>query len=316
MPDIALHYNYGQQVRNALPTEIRERLREAPYIFALYGPDPWFVYRPLQHGGKRGRMMHTRKTGAFLAELARQARNDREREAGEQLFSYLAGFLCHYTLDANAHPYIIWETTEVCKRKQAHRAFEHTMDVREMQRNNAWAGKHPLTNRYFPALQLPGEMRDGLDAAYRNIYGWEKAWSEVNRSYRLFRLAYRWMEVPGGLAARLAKWTGSDVLKSLAYSESYFADADVENLQHAEWRNAYQPERASTMSLDEIRRQAAGQAVRMITAARAWLDGDSDDPAVLQEVIGNRSYLSGLDVDDPQNWNVPGLLPAVLPEGK
>ena len=310
MPDVAVHYSFGQQVIGALPPTIVSRIRLDPFTFALFGPDPWFVFRPWKE--KRGRMMHTRKTGAFLSGLAERARQERGTEAGEQLFSYLAGFLCHYTLDACAHPYIIWQTTEVCRRKGAHRAFEHTMDVLEVTRAGFWQGAHPVTARYLPPLQLPPEMKQGLETVYGSVYGWNKAWSEVNRSYSLFRLAYRWMEKPGGAAALLARGPGGDLMRSLAYSESYFEGQDVENTQRAEWHYAYNPERTSRMSFSDLRREAGEAAVRMIMAVRAYVEGTSEDPAALREIIGNRSYLSGLDVDDPRNWNVRDLLPAIL----
>ena len=311
MPDVAVHYAYGQRVRQALPAQIGQHLLQVPYEFALYGPDPWFLFRPWKE--KRGRMMHTRKTGAFLTRLAEQARRERGSEAGEQLFSYLAGFLCHYTLDAWTHPYIIWQTTAVCTRKEAHRAFEHTLDMREMARSGAWQGSHPVTDRYLSEMRLPDDMRAGLDAVYGAVYGWHHAWAEVNRSYRWFRLAYRWMEKPGGAAARLARGPGGDMMRSLAYSESYFANEDVENTQRAEWHYAYNPEKTSRMTFAELAQAALEDAVRMICAARAYVEGPTEDSSALREVFGNRSYLSGLDADDPRNWNVRGLLPAVMP---
>ena len=192
----------------------------------------------------------------------------------------------------------------------------YMLDVREIARAGAWTGSHPVTDRYMPALQLPREMKAGLDAVYGAVYGWGNAWTEVNQSYRWFRLAYRWMEKPTGLAAMLAKWPGGDGMRSLAYSESYFKDEDVENTRHAEWRYAYTPERASCLSFAELRGEAERQAVRMICAARAYVEGPSENSAALRTAFGNRSYLSGLDVKDPRNWNVRSLLPAALPAGE
>ena len=314
MPDVAIHYAYGQEVMGALDGETAGKIRKDPFTFALYGPDPWFVFKPWKE--KRGRMMHTRKTGAFLTALAEEARRERGSEAGEQIFSYLAGFLCHYTLDTCTHPYIIWQTTAVCSRKGAHRAFEHTLDTREMNRAGKGQGKHPVTEGYLPKIQLPPEMKAGLERAYGAVYGWNRAWREVNGSYRFFRFCYRLMENPKGAAALLARGLGGDNMKSLAYSESYFGDADVENTLGQEWRHPYDTGRTSWASFAALRREAARQAVQMIQAARAYMDGPREDTTELRAIFGNRSYLSGLDADDPRNWEVRSLLPAPLTAGK
>ena len=100
MPDIVQHHAFGTEVREALAPEIRKYLAEQPYIFALYGPDPWFMYRPVKPRQGRGRRMHTTRTGEFLRALALQAKTG---TAPRETFSYLAGFLCHYALDSVAH---------------------------------------------------------------------------------------------------------------------------------------------------------------------------------------------------------------------
>ena len=74
MPDCAAHYLFGQEVRERLSPEIRDRLLDTPYTFALYGPDIWFMYQIWKRRQGRGRRMHTTKTGAFLLALADRAK--------------------------------------------------------------------------------------------------------------------------------------------------------------------------------------------------------------------------------------------------
>ncbi len=40
------------------------------------------------------------------------------------------------------------------------------------------------------------------------------------------------------------------------------------------------------------------------------MDGTGTDREALAKAIGNYSYLSGLDIDDPRNMSVPGMEPA------
>jgi hypothetical protein len=52
----------------------------------------------------------------------------------------------------------------------------------------------------------------------------------------------------------------------------------------------------------------------MIAAAYRYVFCDDISEEELSRVIGNRSYLSGLDVDDPRNTSVSFLLPPEKPE--
>ena len=81
MPEVVVHAVFGREVRKNLDSGIAERIRDVSYTFALFGPDIWFMYEPWKRREGRGRRMHTMKTGAFLTELARQA-----KELGCELF--------------------------------------------------------------------------------------------------------------------------------------------------------------------------------------------------------------------------------------
>ena len=306
MPDIAVHAAFGREVRAELDREIAERIRDVPYTFALFGPDIWFMYQPWKRREGRGRRMHTTRTGEFLAALARQAKESRSRE---EMFSYLAGFLCHYALDAETHPYIIHMTEEKIKVPRGHMSFEHSLDRLEMERAGVLDEKHPVTDHYFPKLRLPESMREDLDAVFLEVYGWRNAWRALNLSYPRYRLAYRFMEKPKGVLARLARLTGSGRLKSLAYAASHFEGMDVENRMHAEWTHSHEPAEKHTSDFSGMKADARRIALEMITAAYRYIFLSEITEEELSRRIGSRSYLSGLPTDDPRNTSVSFLLP-------
>lgn len=308
MPDTAIHLYYGQDVRSSLAPEVRKVLEDVPYQFALVGPDPWFTYKPWR--GKRqgrGRVMHTTTPGLFLTTLAEEARKS---DCPEAMFSYLAGFLCHYALDASAHPYIIRQTTTECRKKGAHRALEHSLDALELERRKVWGEKHPLTEHAFQELRLPEKMEASLNRAYERVYGWQNAYRALNMSHRIFRFLYRFMEKPGGLLAWLARLTGSELIQSLAYSESYFQGTDVENREGRPWRHSHDESIVSRESFPELRERARLRAVKLIEACFAYVFEGRLSLEELGKIIGDDSYLSGLPSKDPRNMNVASLLPS------
>lgn len=306
MPDVAMHHAFGREVLGALPEEIRKDLRETPFVFALYGPDLWFMYRPGKLRQGRGRRMHTTRTGAFLMALADRARSG---SAKEEVFSYLAGFLCHYALDSAAHPYIVWRTTETWPTRRAHRDMEHALDAALLKREGFWGEKHPVTDHHFPKLKLPESMDADLDLAYGSVYGWRGVRKSLNRCYRQYRKFYRLIETPRSLLTGLAALVPTHRFRSLPYVRSAFLDRDVENLSRASWSQPGSGEGNFTDSFPDLYASARENALRMISAAWEFARAGSLSGEELKAVLGNRSYLSGLDAEDPRNWLVRSLMP-------
>ena len=309
MPDCALHTSFAREVRDRLQPETAGKIRTVPFEFAAFGPDPWFLYKPWKDKRQgRGRRMHTTRTGEFLNALARRAA---ESSHPDELFSYLAGFLCHYALDSATHPYIISRTTREILVPGAHRMFEHSLDTLQMRRDGNLEGKHPLTSHYMAKMKLPEALDGDLEKVYGDVYGWKKVRKALNGTYRRFYLCYRMMENPKGFLARLTRLTGSEKLKSLAYSESLLDGTDVENEGHAPWCHSHEESEIHTESFGEMRQKAAAKAVSMIEAVYRFVYRKEGTPEELAEQIGNLSYLSGLDIHDPRNQKVPSMLPSM-----
>ncbi len=308
MPDCAVHTSFCRAVRAVLSAEAGEKIRTVPYEFAAFGPDPWFVYRPWEKKQEaRGRRMHTTRTGAFLTALAVQARESKDPDL---LYSYLAGFLCHYALDTAAHPYVIYRTTEEFKYKGCHRMLEHSMDNLLMQREGTAGGKHPVTDHYMAKMELPAEMTEDLDAVYGRVYGWKHVRKDLNSSYRRFRLCYRFMENPKGILARLARLTGSEILKSLAYSESVLNEADVDNDENKIWLHSHDETIRSEESFADLQKKATDRASGLIESVYRFIYLKEGTEEELAEKIGSDSYLSGLPVGDSRNEKVPSMRPS------
>ena len=313
MPDPVVHVSFGREVLASLPEEVRDIITPVPYTFALFGPDVWFLYKPFGRHESRGRRMHTTRPGLFLMSLLRRAGVSACRD---ELFSYLAGFCCHYALDSTVHPFVIHLTADKYVFPRSHMSLEHALDACVMRRDGFWGEKHPVTDRYFPRLRLPDEMQADLDAVYESVYGWTDCWKDMNRSCLRYRQCFRIMENPRGFAARLARLTKIPALCSLMYSESFFHGRDPENQKHRPWQHPFDPTLISGESFPELREKARQFAVSVITAAYRYLRYGEGTEESLIALIGDRSYLSGLPSDDPRNYAVPSMLPPGAEPGK
>lgn len=281
MPDLATHYCFGQNVLSHLPEGIR--IDRKVFDFALTGPDDWFFCFTRPALCVRGRIMHRRKTGAFLSALASK----------HDLFSYFAGYFCHYTLDATCHPYIIahagsYEFTEESRPFRGnHTALERALDRWILKDDTR---KRPLTGGMI-AVPLPETLKPSLNAAYQDVYGWQEVFPDLLLAKRKMR-RYTWiMEDPYGIARVLTDIVPHPMLQPLPYSRHEYESADILNLSHHPWHHPKDPELVSTSSFPELMEQAQKEAVNAISAVSR---GDLS-------LIGNRSYITGLDLDDERN---------------
>lgn len=111
MPAFYTHAKFGKQVLAQLEPELREAVNRYPDLFfiGLQGPDILFYYKGYKknHVASTGFEQHEKIGEVFFGPALEIARKSFNREAS---FSYLAGFICHFTLDSQCHPYI--ETVE------------------------------------------------------------------------------------------------------------------------------------------------------------------------------------------------------------
>lgn len=106
MPAVYAHYKFGKEVYRALPKNIREIIREnkPAYFIGLHGPDTLFYYRSFCKNriNQLGTRMHREEARAFFE----KARTVYQERPSYVLLSYLCGFMCHFMLDSECHPYI------------------------------------------------------------------------------------------------------------------------------------------------------------------------------------------------------------------
>lgn len=251
MPDIVVHTAFGAEVLARTGADVDRGI----FDFGLLGPDPYLFYRfylpPFRNRVNRyASVMHRQRTGEFLLELARRAKGD------SKVFSYLAGFLCHYALDANTHPYII--------RKAKNSAVMHM------------AVEHRLDKLIGGAIRippfLPEEMKESVGGAITAVYGWDDAWDKLRQGRRDMKPFYGLVEDKSGRLDRFARKTHTK-LALISYQSTAIDDMDLGGF-------------------DRLYRRALDDAVRYLEAARAFTAGAIGE-AELRAVIGSRSYIEG-----------------------
>lgn len=108
MPNFFAHYLHGKEVLKNLPKDISANIKNKKlFEIGLQGPDIFYPYKALSFPNtyKVNRLagkIHRESGRAFLENVFKHTTVKKR----SNVFSYLAGFLCHFSLDANCHPYI------------------------------------------------------------------------------------------------------------------------------------------------------------------------------------------------------------------
>ena len=290
MPDYATHYYFGQEVLSVLPENICHAIDKTTYNFALTGPDDWSLYRIympfLRHAkNDRARIMHNEKCGEFLTALINTP----------DLFSYTAGYLCHYVLDSTCHPYInafageYYSTPETEKYRGNHMALEHAIDISYLKKykNNK---RHPISLG-MTVSQLPKTIKLSVNKVYSDVFGWKNTFDDLIIAKKGLRLFLWFAEDPYKILKFATGLFKHPTLRAVPYSRKYYTNADILNLTHQKWHIPQAPGIESTESFEDLFEKAIIKAAHLITKAYY---GDSSE-------IGNLSYVTGLDVDDVRN---------------
>lgn len=114
MPAFYTHARFGKRVLEQLNPEIQSEIMKYPelYYIGLQGPDILFYYKAYMGNdiNRRGFAQHGKPGIEFFGPARAIVSQAKNKEAA---YSYIAGFICHFTLDSNCHPYI--GTVEVKK---------------------------------------------------------------------------------------------------------------------------------------------------------------------------------------------------------
>lgn len=129
MPTTYAHYTFGRKVLEELNKELRESINKniELYHIGLHGPDILFYYKPLKSNriNELGHEIHRARADTFFENAKETIKAD------ENVFAYIAGFICHYMLDSQCHPYIRTKEDKI-----SHNEIESEFDRALMLKDN------------------------------------------------------------------------------------------------------------------------------------------------------------------------------------
>lgn len=137
MPAYSTHYIFAKELKDTIENQVDFKLDEAAYYIGTQGPDiffdhrimPWMLGKSLR---KTGSKLHRAKPSEIFENMREYISKSNQIEIAK---SYAAGFILHYVLDRNCHPYVYFlqnKMTDEFKKLNSHTAhniIEFSMDT-------------------------------------------------------------------------------------------------------------------------------------------------------------------------------------------
>lgn len=186
MPAYYAHHRFGAVVAEALDGDLKKiaAAHRTQFDIGLQGPDIFFFYRPYAKNrvSEYGSRLHHISAMAFFRHAVRVVRKC-GRDSGE--YAYLLGFLCHFILDSECHPYVneMVEATGV-----KHLEIEEEFDKLLLRTD----GKDPFS---YPLGDLV-PVDEATVRAIRPFYHRQISRKIVERSLRDLRMVKRLFTTP------------------------------------------------------------------------------------------------------------------------
>lgn len=238
----------------------------AAFLLGCQGPDMLFFhnYQPWMRDKTMfalGVAMHNGDTRALLEHLIGFVRGYEGADRNE-LVSYAAGFLTHYAVDKNAHPFVYGRTGEDDAR---HQAIEYMWDSYTAM--ECW-GIEPEKYAIYPEIMYGGigpGICEWYTRAANELYSLHITPGMVSKAQKQFAFAKQTLGSLGplrrrylALIGRIARFDTTSLLYPVKRDESLFSMADYAGMK---------------AMVDEGVRQAQ----QMIPVALAAMEGDSEE---------------------------------------
>ncbi|MCI1964709.1 MAG: zinc dependent phospholipase C family protein [Oscillospiraceae bacterium] len=246
MPAAITHYCQALRVWNQCQQELSLKSADA-FLWGAQGPDFFYYHRILQPWSKNireiGDRLHHEKPTRVLS-----AMRDFQNSKGNELTkSYLCGFLCHYSLDRTAHPFVYWDVASlhpVYPGRKDNFLHNHTESVLDGIVLRSFTGQ--LANDFDLKQTVPKnqEVYAAIEQLYEfvleRLYGIHSLRKDLIKSMSDCRkvcglLNDRWM-MKKPLAEIFGKVTHQYLPSSVIRGISEQDEFDYANILHAEWR--------------------------------------------------------------------------------
>ncbi len=303
MADIYMHKRLAHEFVRAYPT-----LKEDYVLCGSQGPDPYY-YMVFSNQFTQARQIGDRLHDTNINTSFNAMINYVKTHYSDELYSYLVGYILHFVLDVNVHPYVYYHVGKYHKTKQKtapmrglHLRFERRIDACLIQEDTKKKPHAYKLEQALPFKHLPNSVASMMEhVVYETL--------DIARAGRLFQMSYRSMrrvikrlvndrfgfKLP---ILKMLDWFNRDralFFRDMTFRKLSLDDFDYLNRDHRTWHHPI-TNAPSHKSVDDLYLDAYLEAEHIVKEVNRYLF--DDEPIDFNALFKNRSFNSAMDADD------------------
>lgn len=305
MPSFSTHYIFAKELMPELQSLADFKINEEAVLFGTQGPDIFFFHRvfPWMTGKslrKCGSKLHRAKPGVLFENMREYCKISDKPDIAK---SYAYGFLLHYALDRNCHPYVYSYQNKITSKNRltnphtAHNLIEFAMDTYllhkrfDVENPSKFNTADTVGNSYaviseigrLLAYTIPRTIGEKVTAkqtqtALKDLKEIQKICFDPTGFKRMLLTP---LEIIASPVSGNFKFTAMIRPKDLEKAKKYG------NIGNDKWKSPYSSE-IRNESFEELFELSKKDAIQMLTKFIKGID--------CKEITENKSFLTGVEV--------------------
>ncbi len=312
MPATITHSYFMKDLYEVLPNSITSKIDLNRSKMFAQSTDSIMFYnllsiKPSHNLRKFQYYFHTHKTNDFFINLLDYVK---EHDIDDKdTYSFIVGFITHFVLDSNIHPYIIYKTGFFDKKKKEtykYNGIHHFMETfldndLIKRRENTDPYKFNISKFCFDTKKFSNDLNNTIDYTFYTTFNIKNMSYKYYRSLKQMKTYLRLFRMDRfGIKKFFYKIIDTFTPRSMFRFEAVSYHLPLEdkhnylNNNHTMWKNPVDDNITSTESFVDLYLRSLEEARNISIKIFEYLNGKDID---LKSLFLNKSYVSGLDCD-------------------
>lgn len=328
MPNLVTHYLCGlEAVKNIQNSDCKSLLQKYQNVFNLgaQGPDVLFYYEVWPWTKKTletniGQVMHVQGVNAFFRAFMDYILKQ-NAYVKNILTVYLMGFVCHNLMDSECHPYIFYRSGFKTEAKESenisiyrHRRFEVSIDVL-LAKKFLNKKVHEINCEKRMELKEPEKKAiiEMFQSTIKTVYDATLSRTKLNKSIKDMLLVEKMLKDSWGIKKRIIGVIdnllyGFPLFSSLIFPLKLDDGLDYLNLSKKEWHMPHDSSISSNRTFLDLFYDASQKTQKFCDLLYACIFGGNGSIPGTLKLLGNNSYLSGIDCEQSADFKYSDLI--------
>ncbi len=319
MPATATHAFFAEDIFNKLDNNLKNKINCEKKAFLMFAQstDPLMFYNIMNL--KKGKdirkfqyIFHTTKTNEFFTNLITFIKENKYYNE-PKILVFLYGFICHYSLDSNIHPYVFYKTGNFNKRDKTsikynclHNYIETFFDnILISKRKNINYAKFDICKYCFDLSDFSSQLKETINYSFNQTFKIKKmsqiyftSLKQMNLFLKLFRKDSYGIKKLGYKFIDKVTPSNSFIFDSLSYKQSIEDNNNYLNLDHKLWNYPIDKNITGTKSFFDLYNNSLKETLSIIKQINQYFINDV--PIDIDKIFKNKSYITGVDCNNKQ----------------